>query len=102
MVDAGFDLGKTTAQSMELLHGTAELTKLSYPVLISASNKGFIGEVLSRDINHRRNGSLSAAAIAAVQGAKIFRVHDVAGTRQVVDVISAIDLGEPPAWLKGI
>lgn len=102
VVDAGFDLGKTTAQSMELLQGTSELTKLSYPVLISASNKGFIGEVLSRDINNRRNGSLSAAAIAAVQGARIFRVHDVAGTRQVVDVISAIDLGEPPAWLKGI
>ena len=102
LVDAGFDLGKTTVQSMELLHSTSELTQLSFPVLISASNKGFIGEVLSRDINSRRNGSLSAAAIGAVQGAKVFRVHDVAGTRQVLDVISAIGQGEAPAWLKGI
>lgn len=102
LVDAGFDLGKTTVQSMKLLHSSSELTRLSYPVLISASNKGFIGEVLSSDINHRRNGSLSASAFAAVQGAKVFRVHDVAGTRQVLDVISAIDQGAAPAWLMGV
>ncbi len=99
LVDAGFDLGKTTAQSMELLLSTQELCSLGFPVLISASNKGFVGDVLGKTISERRTGSLSAVAIGAVQGAKVFRVHDVAGTRQIVDVIAAIAAGYPPAWL---
>ncbi|TAN30052.1 MAG: dihydropteroate synthase [Actinomycetota bacterium] len=99
LVDAGFDLGKTTSQSMELLLSTDELGQLGYPVLISASNKGFIGEVLGKVVTERRMGSLSAASIAAVKGAKVFRVHDVAGTRQVLDVITAIMAGYPPRWL---
>lgn len=99
LVDAGFDLGKTTAQSLELLLSTQELGQLGYPVFISASNKGFVGEVLGKAVSERRMGSLSAAAIGAVKGAKVFRVHDVAGTRQVVDVISAIIAGYPPRWV---
>lgn len=100
IVDAGFDLGKTTAQSMELLLSTEQLCQLGYPVLISASNKGFVGDVLGKAVAERRTGSLSAAAIGAVQGAKVFRVHDVAGTRQTLDVISAIAAGRPPAWVS--
>jgi dihydropteroate synthase len=99
IVDAGFDLGKTTAQSMELLLSTEQLCQLGYPVLISASNKGFVGDVLGKAVSERRTGSLSAAAIGALQGAKVFRVHDVAGTRQSLDVISAIAAGRPPAWV---
>lgn len=100
IVDAGFDLGKTTVQSMELLLATSDLCTLGYPVLISASNKGFLGDVLSKPVTDRRMGSLSAAAIGAVQGAKVFRVHDVAGTRQTIDVISAIAAGRSPAWIS--
>ncbi len=99
LIDAGFDLGKTTSQSMELLLSTDELGALGYPVLISASNKGFIGEVLDRVVTQRRMGSLSAVSIGAVKGAKVFRVHDVAGTRQVLDVITAIMAGYPPRWV---
>lgn len=100
IVDAGFDLGKTTSQSMELLLSTRDLGELGYPVLISASNKGFVGEVLDKPVDDRRMGSLSAAAIGAVLGAAVFRVHDVAGTRQVLDVISAISAGKLPAWIS--
>ncbi len=100
IVDAGFDLGKTTAQSMELLLATDQLCELGYPVLISASNKGFVGEVLGKAINERRFGSLSAAAIGAAKGAKVFRVHDVLGTRQILDVISSIAAGSPPLWIS--
>lgn len=102
LIDAGFDLGKSTIQSMELLLATEELVSLGFPVLISASNKGFVGEVLKKDIQGRRIGSLAAASIAAVKGAKVFRVHDVAGTRQVIDVVTAISMGEVPPWAQGL
>lgn len=100
LIDAGFDLGKTTTQSMHLLHRTVTLGHLGYPVFISASNKGFIGDVLGKPVEARRNGSLAAAAISAVKGGKVFRVHDVAGTRQSLDVISAIMSEEFPKWLE--
>lgn len=99
VVDAGFDLGKTTPQSMQLLLATDHLVSLGFPILISASNKGFIGDVLNKAIDQRRAGSLWAAAIGAVKGAKIFRVHDVAGSRQVLDVVAAISYGSRPAWI---
>lgn len=102
IMDAGFDLGKTTAQSMQLLGATDSLVNLGYPLLISASNKGFIGEVLVKDINERASGSLSAAALAAAKGARIFRVHDVASTRQTLDVLCAINYGGRPGWFRGV
>lgn len=100
IIDAGFDLGKTTAQSMQLLEATNLLANLGYPLLISASNKGFVGEVLGKGINDRATGSLSAAALAATKGARIFRVHDVASTRQALDVLCAVNYGGRPGWLR--
>lgn len=100
LVDAGFDLGKTTAQSMELLRKTDVIAHLGYPVFISASNKGFIGEILGKSVEYRRSGSMAAAAVAAVKGGKVFRVHDVAGTRQAVDMITSLMREDLPMWLE--
>ena len=90
VVDAGFDLGKTTPQSLELLRRTAVLASQGYPVLISASNKGFLGEALDLPISERRSASLAAACFGLLSGASIFRVHDVGGTRRALDAIAAI------------
>lgn len=90
VVDVGFDLGKTTSQSMALFGATKEFAQLGYPLLVSASNKGFLGETLNLDITARREASLSAVALSMVQGARIFRVHDVKGTKRVVDTLSAV------------
>jgi dihydropteroate synthase len=90
VVDAGFDLGKTAAQSMELLRATRTLSSLGYPLLISASNKTFLGALLGLEIDQRREASAAAAAIGVSLGARVLRVHDVAGTRRVRDALAAV------------
>lgn len=97
ILDAGFDLGKTTEQSLALLGSTETLTRHGFTVLISASNKGFIGEALGLDISQRRSASLAAVASSYIDGARIFRVHDVRGTRRVVDTLGAI---MEPDWYE--
>jgi dihydropteroate synthase len=90
VVDAGLDLGKTWAQSLELLHATDRLAALGYPVLLSAADKPFLGALCGLDVGHRRDASLAAAAIGVARGARIVRTHDVAGTRRVCRTITAI------------
>jgi dihydropteroate synthase len=90
ILDAGLDLGKTAEQSLTLLRGSGVLAELGYPLLLSASNKTFLGAVLDLDIQSRGPASLAAAAIGVSLGCRIVRVHDVAGTRQVCDALAAV------------
>jgi dihydropteroate synthase len=90
VIDAGFDLGKTAAQSLELLRATERLSSLGYPLLVSASNKTFLGALFDLDIDHRRDPSLAAAAVGIGLGARVVRVHDVEGTRRVRDAMAQI------------
>jgi dihydropteroate synthase len=88
--DAGLDLGKTPAQSAVLLRESAQHAILGYPLLLSASNKRFIGELLAREIDDRRAESLAAVAYGAVHGCRVVRVHDVRGTARVCRTIEAM------------
>ncbi|HVA03017.1 MAG TPA: dihydropteroate synthase [Acidimicrobiales bacterium] len=90
VLDAGLDLGKTAAQSLELLRASNVLCGLGYPLLLSASNKTFLGVTLDLDIDHRRDASLAAAALGVSLGCRIVRAHDVAGTRRVCDALAAV------------
>jgi dihydropteroate synthase len=90
VIDAGLDLGKTTPLSLELLRASDQLASLGYPLLLSASNKTFLGQLLDLDINERGTASLAAAALGVVKGCRILRVHDVAGTCRVRDVLAAV------------
>jgi dihydropteroate synthase len=90
VIDAGLDLGKTWQQSVELLHASKRLASLGYPLLLSASNKTFLGKLLDLDIEDRGDASLAAAALGVQLGCRIVRAHDVRGTRRVCDVIAAI------------
>jgi dihydropteroate synthase len=94
VIDAGLDLGKTARQSLVLLRESEALVALGYPLLLSASNKTFLGKTLDLEIDERREASLAAAALGMARGCRILRVHDVAGTVRVRDVISAI-VGSP-------
>ena len=87
VLDAGLDLGKTAAQSLTLLRDSAVLAGLGFPLLLSASNKTFLGVVLGLELTERRAASLSAAALGVALGCRVLRVHDVAGTRAVRDVL---------------
>jgi len=90
VVDAGLDLGKTAAQSLTLLREARRLAELGYPLLLSASNKTFLGRILDLEIGERREASLATAAIGVTGGCRIVRAHDVRGTRRVCDVLAAV------------
>jgi len=90
VLDAGLDLGKTAPQSLELLRASTVLAGLAYPLLLSASNKPFLGVTLDLDIDHRQDASLAAAAVGISLGCRIVRAHDVVGTRRVRDALAAV------------
>jgi dihydropteroate synthase len=90
VVDAGLDLGKTAEQSQALLLGTSRLASLGYPVLLSASNKRFLGDLLGLDIASRGHATSAAHAIGISLGARLLRAHDVRAARRVSDVLAAI------------
>jgi dihydropteroate synthase len=89
-VDAGLDFGKTPTQSAVLLRQSDALACLGYPLLLSASNKRFLGELLGLDIDDRRDASLAAVAYGVMHGCRIVRVHDVAGSVRVCRMIEAV------------
>jgi dihydropteroate synthase len=97
IIDAAHDFGKNTWQSLEITRRLAEMTATGWPVLVSLSNKDFVGESLGLPIDQRLPGTLAATAVCAWQGARIFRVHQVAESRQVVDMVAAIRGDRPPA-----
>lgn len=89
VLDVGIGFGKTAEQNLELI---AKLDKIvsefeSYPILVGASRKSFIGKILNDAPPRTRLGGSIAAAIAAVaNGAKIVRVHDVKETVAAIKV----------------
>ena len=90
MLDAGLDLGKTAAQSAVLLRESDRLASLGFPLLLSSSNKTFLGVLLDLDIDVRRAPSMAATAYGVSHGCRIVRVHDVAGTVRVVRMVERI------------
>ena len=89
-IDAGLDLGKTPVQSAVLLRESDVLAATGYTLLLSASNKRFLGELLDLAIDDRRDVSLAAVAYGVAHGCRIVRVHDVAGTVRVCRMVEAI------------
>jgi dihydropteroate synthase len=90
VIDPAHDFGKTTRDSLALTRRLDEMVATGWPVLVSLSNKDFVGESLDLPVGERLTGTLAASAISAMHGARIFRVHEVVETRQVVDMVDAI------------
>jgi dihydropteroate synthase len=97
LVDPGHDFGKNTRHSLEVTRRLDELVALGWPVLVSLSNKDFVGETLDRPVPERLVGTLAATAVSAWLGARVFRAHNVAETRQTLDMVAAIRGTRPPA-----
>lgn len=89
-LDAGLDLGKTPAQSAMLLRESDALASHGYTLLLSASNKRFLGDLLDRDIEGRRAASLASVAYGVAHGCRIVRVHDVDGSVAVCRMVEAL------------
>jgi len=90
VLDAGLDLGKTAGQSLQLLRDSPRLAALGAPLLLSASNKTFLGAMFDLEVTERREPSLAATALGIASGCRILRVHDVAGTVRVRDAIERL------------
>jgi len=90
IIDPAHDFGKNSWHSLEITRRLTELTATGWPVLLSASHKDFVGETLGAGIEERLAGTLATTAVAAWQGARVFRAHDVALTRQALDMVAAI------------
>ena len=90
LIDPAHDFGKNTYHSLELTRRLDELTTLGWPVLVSLSNKDFVGEALDLPVGERLTGTLAATALSAWHGAQVYRVHEVVETRQVLDLVSVV------------
>ena len=89
-LDAGLDLGKSPAQSAVLLRESESLAGHGFTLLLSSSNKRFLGELLELDIDGRRAASLASVAYGVAHGCRIVRVHDVAGSVAVCRMTEAL------------
>lgn len=97
LLDPGHDFGKNTRHSLEATRRLGELVATGWPVLVSLSNKDFVGETLDRPLGERLVGTLATTAISAWLGAQVFRAHNVAETRQTLDMVAAIRGSRQPA-----
>jgi len=88
ILDPGFGFGKTDPHNAALLKGLAELADDGLPVLAGLSRKSLVGRVLGREMHERLAGSIALATMAALNGARIIRAHDV---RETVDAVRLVD-----------
>jgi dihydropteroate synthase len=91
ILDPGIGFAKNTPQSLALIQGLNSLTSTEYPVLMAASRKTVIGEVLGGlPPEERLEGTLAISAASVYAGANMVRVHDVRANVRVIRMIEAI------------
>jgi len=96
-IDVGIGFGKTMSHNLELLDRLALFHGLGCPLLLGTSRKSFIGRLSRGEApKARMPGSLATVLAGAARGVQIFRVHDVAETRQALAVWDAIEQGQVP------
>jgi dihydropteroate synthase len=90
VLDPGFGFGKTCEHNYSLLRSLEALHSFNLPLLVGMSRKQMIGDVLQKPVHERIYGSVAAASIAAIKGAHILRVHDVAATSDALKITRAV------------
>jgi dihydropteroate synthase len=95
-LDPGLGFGKTLEHNLTLLRALERLAALGAPLLVGVSRKSFIGRVLGRPVDQRLYGGLALASLCVAKGARIVRTHDVAATRDAIDMVSAVLQGIDP------
>jgi dihydropteroate synthase len=89
VIDPGFGFAKTAAHNFRLLDELATIVALGYPVAVGLSRKRFVGAATGRPVDDRDRATAVACAVAWERGARLFRVHDVALTREALALASA-------------
>ncbi|MBR7075890.1 MAG: dihydropteroate synthase, partial [Lachnospiraceae bacterium] len=82
ILDPGVGFAKTQEENLKVIQGLAKITKLDYPVLLAASRKSVIGNVLNLPPEEREEGTIVTSVMAAMAGCRFVRVHDVAANRR--------------------
>lgn len=90
VLDPGFGFGKSLQHNLSLLNGLESICELELPVLVGISRKSMLGTILDKPANERLYGGIAAAVIAHTKGARLFRVHDVAPTRDALAICDAL------------
>lgn len=90
IVDPGFGFGKSLLHNLELLKSLSEFKALGVPLLVGLSRKSMIGTITNKPVGQRLYGSIATAVVAAMQGADIIRVHDVAETIDAIKIVRAV------------
>lgn len=98
VVDPGHDLNKTTRHTLEITRRLGEVAALGHPILAAVSNKDFVGESLGRAKPDRLAGSLAAATVSVMFGARIIRMHDVRAAVDAAHMVEAIMGWREPAF----
>jgi dihydropteroate synthase len=89
-LDPGIGFGKTAEHNLELLRRLDELVAIGRPIVVGTSRKSFLGRITGRDDPHQRVfGTIATNVLALERGASVFRVHDVAATRDALAVAAA-------------
>ena len=101
VIDPGFGFGKTLDHNLALLRQLARFSELGVPVLVGLSRKGMLGALTGRGVDARVHGSVAAALIAAQNGAKLLRVHDVGATVDALKVWNAVAAQTVPKGKPG-
>ncbi|WJW76466.1 dihydropteroate synthase [Thiohalobacter sp. IOR34] len=94
LLDPGFGFGKTVEHNLSLLKHLDRLAAAGYPLLVGLSRKSLIGAVLGLPVADRLHPSVALAVIAAWQGARLIRVHDVAATVQALGMCAAVQAAD--------
>ncbi len=90
VLDPGLGFGKSVAHNLEILNRLGELRDAGCPLLIGPSRKSFIGKSLGLPVEERLAASIAAGVLAAWNGAKIVRVHDVKETVHAIGMVDRI------------
>ncbi len=89
-IDPGIGFGKNLAHNLTLLGGLPTLAAQGVPVLVGTSRKAFLGALTGRPVEERDAITAVSAAICALNGASIVRVHDVRSTREALSLADAM------------
>lgn len=100
-IDPGIAFGKSHDEDLQVLRRLGEFTAFGLPVLLAHSRKNFIGSATGRPPTERDLETHVITAFAAIQGARVFRVHDVPGTRRALAIVQALVASPPGAFAPG-
>ena len=95
VIDPGIGFGKTLEHNLTILKKLDDFSKLSRPILVGLSRKGFIGKITGLAVDERLEGTIAAVVAAYLSGGIIFRVHDVKEVKRALAVAEAIKNANP-------